>query len=174
MIPSRIRILLALVFAGLAAYAWSGAAGDQQTLGLVLTLMAALMVWGWLRYADVPRAARAFTNQDRTRAWSLLDKTPFGGRWLAPALRVYYHHVRTLCLLHWDRWDEAAREAEAGLRVPSIGDRAPALHASAAEAYAYLGDRAAAERHVTAAKSQPCNAAVVNVLGRVERTLKSA
>lgn len=169
MIPSWLRLTAAslfLAFAGLALI-------DQQYLiaGVVAGL-GLLMAFAWLRYADVPRAARAFNDRDRLRAFDLLSKTPFGGRFLAREYRVYYHHVRARCLGHWERWAECVQEAEAALRIPGVGEPAADCHVVAAQAYYHTGDRAAAERHLAAAKALPRNTAVDKGVARVERMLR--
>jgi hypothetical protein len=155
-----------LAFAGLAL------ADAQYLIAGVVAAFGLLMLTAWLRYADVPRASRAYNDRDRERAFALLATTPFGGRFLSREYRIYYRHVRARCLAHWERWTECVTEAEAALAIPGIGEPAADCHVVAAQAYYHLGDRASSERHLSAAKSLPHNTAVDKGLARVEQMLR--
>jgi ATP/maltotriose-dependent transcriptional regulator MalT len=168
-IPAWLRLLSAVLFLAFAGLAF---VDGQHRVAAVAAGLGALMLAAWLRYGDVPRASRAFNDRNRERAFELLSKSPFGGRFLAREYRVYHHHVRARCLGHWERWAEAAAEAEAALAVPGIGEPAADCHVVAAQARYHTGDRDAAERHLAAAKSLPHNTAVDKGLARVERMLR--
>jgi hypothetical protein len=152
MIPAWVRIVAAVPFtaAGIALFA----VGSPGT-GAVVTGLGVLLLLAWVRYSDVPRAARAYGLGDRERAWALLAKVPFGGRLLATPLRVYYHQVRASCLLKWERWEEAARESEAALALRGTDEQKASSHAAAALACVEMGDDEGARRHYAAAQALP-------------------
>lgn len=170
-IAASVRLVIAAIFASLATVVF---ALDQRLWGAVCALPAVLMVAAWFRYHDVPRAERAFNARQRDAAWELLAGVPFGGRWLRREARVYRHHVRSLCLIHDEKWAEAAAEAEAALAVPGIAEEAPGCHVAAAKAYAFLGDSAKARAHADAARKLPHGDAVDKGLARLDRMLGSA
>lgn len=170
-LPAWFRLLVAALLGTFAAVVlalgqpvWAAGAG----------VLGAVMLGTWARYHDVPRAAMAFNGQDKSRAWELLEGVPFGGRLLATKCRVYYHHVRARCLLHRDAWSDAAREAEAALRVRGIGEEAAGCHLAAAQAYAHMGDRDHAVPHIEAAQRLPHSEAVNKGVERVRKLLANA
>ena len=170
-IPSRLRLATAvLLFAIALAAALSGA---HAWIGAVCGGLALVTTFTWMRYGDVSRAAHAYTSRDRDRAWAILEHTPFGGRCLTVEYRIYYHQVRASCLLRFGRWQDAVREAEAALAIRGIAAQAPACHVSAAEAYAHLGSRIDAERHLQGAREHAHNTAVDRGVARVELILAS-
>jgi hypothetical protein len=168
-IPAWLRLVNAAVLLSVTFYLL-----EQSLWAAIVAIPVALLVAAWFRYHDVPRAERAFNAMDRGRAWRLLESVPFGGRLLRRECRIYYHHVRSLCLLHEERWKEAAEEAEAALGVRGIADQAPGCHLAAAKAYAFLGDRARAAVHADSARKLPHSEAVEKGLARIARVLADA
>lgn len=163
--------MIAAIFASLAITVF---ALDQRLWGALCAVPAVLMLLAWLRYHDVPRAERAFNARQRDAAWALLAGVPFDGRWLRREARIYRHHVRSLCLLHQEKWAEAAAEAEAALDVPGISTEAPGCHLAAAKAYAFMGIHAKAAVHADAARNLPHGDAVDKGLARIDRMLQRA
>jgi hypothetical protein len=167
-IPAWLRFVLAFPFLALTAVA----AVDGRPLAALLgAAPVVLLLAAWVRYHDVPRAQRAFNARDRGRAWRLLESVPFGGRLLRRECRIYYHHARSLYLLDEERWQDAAKEAEAALGVPGIGDQAPGCHLAAAKAYAFSGNREKASFHAEAARKLPHTEAVERGLARLDRVI---
>lgn len=171
MFPAWARIALAAAFSTIAALA---ARDGQFMVAAVGLALSGLMLAAWFRYHDIQKAARAFNEHDRARAWEVLESIPFGGRFLRREARIYYHHVRSLCLQRSERWADAAREAESAVRAAGARVEAPGCHLAAAQAYAHLGDTEAARRHAEAARSLPHNESVTKGLARVERQLAGA
>jgi len=167
-IPAWFRLVNATLLVALAVVALLL---DQPVWAGIAVFPALLLVAAWLRYHEVPRAERAFNAHDRDRAWRLLESVPFGGRTLRRECRIYYHHVRSLCLIQADKFAEAAAEAEAALQVRGIRDEAPGCHLAAAKAYALLGDLAKSSSHAEAARRLPHSEAVTKGLARLERAL---
>jgi len=167
MVSAWSRLVSAVCMAALAAIAFAQA---QHAVAAIAGLVALAMVATWLRWHDVPKAARLFNGHDRERAWAVLETVPFRGRFLRRECRIYYHQTRSLCLQKFERWDAAAREAEAALAVAGQRPEAAACHLAAAQSYAHLGDEDAARRHMAAASGMPHNEAVTKGLARVERT----
>lgn len=143
-------------------------------VGAVTTALGVLLLLGWFRYGDVRRAAEAFNHQDREKAWEILAKVPADGRFLARPIRIYRHQVRASCLLKWERWAEAAAESEAVLRLRADPSQRAASHAAASQAYAEIGDLAAARRHYDAARALPPRDVLERRLARAAELLAAA
>jgi len=171
MIPAWLRLVAAVPFA---AAGVAVVANGSPWTGAVVLFLAALLIAAWFRYGDVPRASRAFNAGDRDRAWALLEKVPFGGRFLATPIRVYYHQVRASCLLKWERWEEAARESEAVLGLRATDEQKASSHASAALARVEMGDDAGARRHYETAKRLPHSDVLSRRLARLSSRLEGA
>ncbi|MCG3136028.1 MAG: hypothetical protein HMLKMBBP_03823 [Planctomycetes bacterium] len=167
-IPSRIRVAASVASIAIAGWA---AHTDRVPTAAAFAALALWLLWLWVRHADVSRAAAAYAKRDRDRAWALVDGTPLGGRLLVAADRVRYHHLRGRCLLHRDRFAEAAAEAEAAISLGAGADDGPACHTMAAEAYARLGNRDAAERHLELASAAHGNSAIESGIVRIRRIL---
>lgn len=168
MIPAWTRVAASLVSIAIAAWA---AHNDRIPTAAAFAALAVATLYLWVRHADISRAVVAYSRRDRDRAFALIEATPFGGRFLSGTDRVRYHHIRGRCLLHRDRFAEAAAEAEAALGLGGGGEDSPACHTMAAEAYARLGDRAAAERHLAAAAQDGANSTIHSGIARIRRIL---
>ena len=149
-LPSWARLGLGIAFLGMAAMAY---ADDQAWLPVAFLAMGLLFVHAWVRYADVPRASRAYNRGNRERAFELLEKTPAGGRFLAREYRIYYHQVRSRCLMGWGRYSDAVPEAQQVLRLDATERRHAASHTDLAQAYVNLGQREKAAEHLAAARN---------------------
>lgn len=167
--PAWVRLVLAAVTTWLALLAFRV---EQNLIGAVTLALGLLMVLAWFRYHDVKRAESAFNGHDRTQAWTYLESVPFGGRLLARPVRIYYHHVRALCLQKEEKWADAAREAEEAVRIAGKREEAAACHLAAARSYVHTGDLGAARRHADAARTLPHGDAVDRGLARVEHLLR--
>lgn len=168
-IPAWLRLVLSAVTTWLAFLAFRV---EQNLIGSVTLALGLLMALAWVRYHDVKRAESAFNGHRRDVAWTYLESVPFGGRLLARPVRIYYHHVRALCLQKDEKWAEAAREAEAAVRIAGKREEASACHLAAARSYVHMGDLDAARRHVDSARQLPHGDAVDRGLARVEHLLR--
>lgn len=171
MFPAWARLAIAAVLGATAAALL--VAGQALLAGIAATL-GALMLLAWFRYHDVLRAGHAYDVRNADAAWDLLEGVPFGGRFLRRECRIYYHHVRARCLLRREDWTRAADEAERALAVRGIGDEAPGCHLAAAQAYAHLGDLAAARRHADEARRLPHSEVIERGLARIAPLLNVA
>lgn len=140
--------------------------------GVFLGLLAALFVFGYLRYGEIGPAWRADGRGEREKALRLLNATPFRGRLLVSNHRASYHLLRARLLLKEYRVDEAIAECERALSIRTTPHNRAMAHALRAACHIDREEIDGAEAELAKARALRPKPSLAPSLQRIEEGIE--